>query len=355
MERKFDSILTQFGFNKEDFDYSPIGNGLINHTFCLTNRLSAQQFILQEINSTVFKNPEKIAKNIRLTSDYLKIHYPNYLFLEPLKSIEKQDLVVREGSFWRLLPFIKNAIAYDVVDTPEKAYEAAKTFGGLTRRLEGCDLTLFECVLDNFHDLTFRTDQFTQALKNGDPDRLSTAESLIQQLKKYNFIEEIYSEWINSEKYKLRIQHHDTKLSNVLLHEETYKGLCVIDLDTLMPGYIFSDFGDMMRTYLSPVSEEETDLEKIIVRSDYFNMITKGYLEEVGAILTTEEKKALFNAGLIMMYMQSLRFLTDYLNGDVYYKIHSPKHNYERALNQFTLLERYNDQKNNFERTINSF
>jgi hypothetical protein len=134
--------------------------------------------------------------------------------------------------------------------------------------------------------------------------------------------------------------HHDTKINNVLLNKDTYEGICVCDLDTLMPGKIISDLGDMVRTYVCPVSEEERDFSLIVIRDEYYEALMQGYLAEIGGTLTKVEKEQLFFAGKFMIYMQGIRFLTDYLNGDVYYPIKYPAHNYDRAKNQLVLLRR---------------
>lgn len=341
MGNSIEKIIVAFGFQVENVNYSPIGNGLINATFLLQEKVEFKDYILQEINRHVFKEPHKIAKNIRITANYLTKHFPDYLFPSPIQTVDGKEMACINNSYWRLIPYIENSIVFDEVDSVEIAYQAAKTFAGFTKRLNDCPLDDIQHTIPNFHNLSLRVEQFEKAIQAAQRDRLNHAESLIQKLKHYLFIEDIYKEWTTSPEFKQRLQHHDTKISNVLLHQSSNQGLCVIDLDTLMTGYIFSDFGDMVRTYLSPVSENETDLDKIIVRKEYFEAIQKGYLEEKGEVMTPKEKESLFNAGLIMIYMQSLRFLTDYLNRDAYYRVNYPLHNYDRAMNQFILLHRY--------------
>jgi Ser/Thr protein kinase RdoA (MazF antagonist) len=151
--------------------------------------------------------------------------------------------------------------------------------------------------------------------------------------------------------FKLRVTHHDTKISNVLFDQEG-KGLCVIDLDTVMPGYFISDVGDMMRTYLSPVSEEEKELDKIVVRDEFYKAIVEGFYKEMKEELTETEKKYFFYAGTFMIYMQALRFFTDFLNDDIYYGAKYPRHNFMRAKNQLVLLEQLLKKQDQLERIL---
>jgi thiamine kinase-like enzyme len=181
--------------------------------------------------------------------------------------------------------------------------------------------------------------QFEKAIKDGNKERIKQSAAIISFLKNQYKIVTISEQISNNNDFKKRVTHHDSKISNVLF-DENNKGLCVIDLDTVMPGYFISDFGDMMRTYLSPVSEEEKDLSKIEIREEYFKAIADGYLSEMGNELSAVEKKYLVYAGKFMVYMQALRFLTDHLNNDTYYGAKYEGHNFIRANNQAALLKK---------------
>src|SRR5690606_22487992 len=189
-----------------------------------------------------------------------------------------------------------------------------------------------------FHDLTFRFEQFRTAISNAQPQRLQRASKLISIIDQYSSVPADFERIQNGGIIRKRVTHHDTKISNVLF-DENGKGLCVIDLDTVMPGYFISDAGDMMRTYLSPANEEEKDYSRIDVREDVFGAIVKGYLSSMGDELTSEEQKLIIYAGSFMIYMQALRFLTAHLNRDVYYGARSPDHNFVRAGNPLALLQ----------------
>jgi Ser/Thr protein kinase RdoA (MazF antagonist) len=313
------------------------GSGLINTTWKITDK--NRSYILQRINQDVFKHPEWIASNLRQIAGYLKIHHPDYLFVEPVKTLDNQDLAIsKEAGYFRLLPFIKDSHSIDVVTEPSQAYEAAKQFGRFTALLEGMKLDHLHTTIADFHNLTLRFRQFEDAIATGIPDRILNAGPEITYLKDKSGIVTTYQQICNNPSFHLRVTHHDTKISNVLL-DASNKGLCVIDLDTVMAGYFISDVGDMLRTYLSPASEEETDMEKIRIRTDIFEAIVKGYLSEMNAILSADEKKAFIYAGKFMIYMQAIRFLSDYLNGDTYYGARYADHNLQRARNQIRLLQ----------------
>ena len=247
------------------------------------------------------------------------------------------------GGYYRLYPFIDSSVTIDVVHTPAEAFEAARQFGGFTRMLAGFPVARLHETLPAFHDLSLRYRDFGEALENGLPDRIHKAAQLIDYLKAQHPLVTEYGNIRSNPGFKLRVTHHDTKISNVLFNRQG-KGICVIDLDTVMPGYFISDVGDMLRTYLSPVSEEEQDFSLIRIRQPYFRAIVEGYLEEMSDELTATEIDAFVYAGAFLMYMQALRFITDYIRGDVYYGSRYEGHNYIRAVNQTTLLQRYTTQ-----------
>jgi Ser/Thr protein kinase RdoA (MazF antagonist) len=330
-------VLPAYGLKEETSILEPFGTGLINNTWKVTTPGNA--YILQRINDAVFLDPEAIAYNIKLVDAYLKQMHPSYPFIAPLTSTEGSQMIyVKDKGFYRMFPFVPGSHSIDVVHTPSQAYEAALQFGRFTSLLSGMDITQLKLTILSFHDLELRYNQFLDALKNGNTERIKNSQRLIEQLQLRSFIVDQYKSIRQNPEFKLRVTHHDTKISNVLFDKDD-KGICVIDLDTLMPGYFISDVGDMMRTYLSPVNEEETDLSKIEVRDEFYKAIVQGYYQEMKAYLTGTEKEHFFYAGEFMIYMQALRFLTDHLNNDIYYGAKYPGHNFNRALNQATLLD----------------
>ncbi|MBS1663863.1 MAG: aminoglycoside phosphotransferase family protein [Bacteroidetes bacterium] len=334
-----DAILAAYGF-EPNTQAIPHGTGLINRTW----KIHAPQkgnFILQRINEAVFRHPEQIAENIDKVSDYLAIHYPDAIFPRPARTLTGQTLLVpTPNQYFRLYPFIEGSTTIDVASNPTQAYEAARTFGAFTRMLAQFPADTLHSTLPGFHNLSRRYKDFKIALEKGNPQRLLHAESLISYLKKQSNIVTQYESILTNPNFHRRVTHHDTKISNILFDAQE-KGICVIDLDTMMPGYLISDVGDMLRTYLSPVSEEEKEYRHIDVRDAYFQAILEGYLEETKEQLTREEKEAFVYSGAFMMYMQALRFLTDYLQDDIYYGRQYEEHNFVRASNQSTLLALY--------------
>lgn len=315
----------------------PFGTGLINHTWKIDN--GPDQFILQRINDAVFKDPSLIAGNIRIISHFLAAHHPHYLFVTPEKTLEGEDMLYINDGYFRLFPFVQDSHTIDVVNSTVQAYEAAKQFGRFTKLLCNFPCDQLHITLPDFHNLSLRYQQFENAIAEGNAARIKEADATIEFLKNNRSIVATSEQLQENPAFKKRVTHHDTKISNVLFDKNDH-GLCVIDLDTVMPGYFISDVGDMLRTYLSPVSEEETDFNKIEIRTDYFKAIAAGYLEEMKEELSESEKAHFIYAGKFMIYMQALRFLTDYFNNDLYYGSKYEGHNFMRAKNQVVLLEK---------------
>jgi len=332
-------ILTSFGLSPT-LEVSRINTGYINFTYKLTGERS---FILQRVNKNVFKRPEIIASNLRLAADHLANAHPDYLFLSSIKSVDGQEMVYDDEGFpWRLFPYISNTITIDKVETEQEAYNAARGFGWLTKNLSGCHVSAFEPTIERFHDLSLRYQQFEHALEHAERSRKEEAKDAIDASKRFSFLVKEYENLIASKALLLRITHNDTKINNILFDASTREAVCVIDLDTLMPGYFIYDLGDMIRTFVSPVDEEEKDLKKIVVRKNIYDALLRGYLFAMDDSLTTEERKAIPFSGQMMTYIMALRMLADFLNGDVYYQTTYPKQNLIRARNQLRLLELLN-------------
>jgi len=321
----------------------PFGSGLINHTWKVTN--DGHDYILQRINNQVFREPWNISDNIRMIGTYLSEHHSDYLFTLPEKTITGEDLYhAEQEGYFRLFPFIKGSHTIDVVQNAQQAYTAAFEFGRFTSLLSGFPANRLKITIPDFHNLSLRYSKFLLALTEGIPQRIANAKDAIQFILFQDNIVRLYSDIIKNDQFKIRVTHNDTKISNVLF-DESGGGLCVIDLDTVMPGYFISDVGDMMRTYLCPVSEEETDFKKIEIREGFYEAIVTGYSEQMNNTLTKAEKQHFLYAGQFMIFMQAIRFLTDYLCGDVYYGSKYPEHNLARAKNQIVLFQKLSEHK----------
>jgi Ser/Thr protein kinase RdoA (MazF antagonist) len=338
-------VLSAYGFDSSAV-VQPFGSGLINHTWKIEGHDG--NYILQKINEEVFRDPASIEHNIKEIAAYLKKHHPEYYFVAPVLCRKGKEMLHLEGEgFFRLFPFVPGSVSFDVVETPEQAFEASQQFGRFTRLTAGLDVNSLRTTIPSFHNLPLRYEQFQLAVKEGNKDRIRKSEALISSSMQHVEIVNEYHAIVSNSQFKLRVTHHDTKISNVLF-DKAGKGICVIDLDTVMPGYFISDVGDMMRTYLSPVSEEEKDFSKIEVRDDFYKAIVEGYFSEMKNELTPTERNYFFYSGAFMIYMQALRFLTDYLNDDRYYGSKYPGHNFVRAGNQLVLLERLMEKRMRF-------
>ncbi len=339
-----DQILPLYGIQPVKSDIQLFGDGLINHTWKITTESAG--YILQKVNQSVFKKPQDIDQNITLLNAFLKDKHPEYLFVTPLCGSSGKSLIETPAGFFRLFPFVENSHSLNVLNRKEEAYEAAKQFGKFSMLLNDFDVTQLHITLSDFHNLSLRYEQFLSAVQRATEERKTKSSALISFINEHKNLVEIYNSIVHNQEIPLRVIHHDTKINNVLFDPQN-KGICVIDLDTVMPGYFISDVGDMMRTYLSSANEEETDLNKINVRIDFFKAIYDGYMEEMGSVLTETEKKYFVYAGKFIIYMQAIRFLADYLQDDIYYGEKYPEHNFNRAANQIQLLRKYIEIEDN--------
>ena len=337
------NILGKYGIDEAKTIVEPLTTGLINRTWKISD--DGNQYILQRINDYVFKKPYYIAENIRMVDDYLKKHNPSYLFPSAIKTIKGEDIVYDESEGWfRLFPFVKGSHTIQIVTLPGQAFEAAMQFGKFTKLLSGFDASKLHKTIPDFHNLGLRFQQFEKAIENGNSNRIKQSNELIKEIKTRHYIVTGFEKIENNHLIKQRVTHHDTKISNVLF-DDREKGICIIDLDTLMPGYFISDLGDMMRTYLSPAGEEEKDFSKIEIRDYFFKAIIAGYAGTMGDELTGDEQYLIFFSGLFLIYMQAMRFLTDHLNNDIYYGAAYENHNFIRAGNQIQLLKKLEEKQ----------
>lgn len=330
-------ILECFGLNPSSFEVMPHGNGLIHQTYVL-KQYSVPKYILQKVNDAVFRNPEDIAYNLKFIGSFLQSKKPGYPFTIPIFTIANENYARVDSSYYRMFHFVRDSHTISVCNTEEQAYEAAKAFGDFTSKLSGLPLENLKETIPQFHNLKYRFDSFKQALKLGNKQRIDDSKHLIDWFFNNENIVKNFNAILLDNKFKLRVTHHDTKISNVLF-DDFNKSICVIDLDTVMPGYFISDVGDMIRTYTSEADEEEKDLDKIYFRKNFFDAIKAGYLENMNNRLSAAELDSFTYAGKFMIYMQALRFFTDFLNDDCYYGAKYPTHNLVRAKNQMRLFD----------------
>ncbi len=349
----FEPILSLSNIDQSDYSVKSFGDDLINHTWKIIS--SGKEFLLQKINQKVFHRPINIMENCSLLSDYFLRNHPGYLFISPLINNDRRNYVVdAENNYYRLFPFVKDSYTCNEVRKPTMAYEATKQFGRFTNLLSNFDPSSLHVTVPDFHNLTLRQRQFESALQSGNRKRIEESRETISFLVTQTELVETFEKIRLSPEFKLRVIHHDAKINNVLFDIGTDVGLCVIDLDTVMPGYYISDVGDMLRTYLSPASEEETDFSRISIRDEFFQQIVRGYLEEMKSKLSDYEIQFFLYAGKFSIYIQAIRFLTDYLNNDIYYSVKYPDHNLIRANNQSVLLKSFLEKEESLNVILNN-
>ena len=329
------SIFEQYGW--VNATAIPLTQGLINQTFEVHSLQG--DFILQNINSQVFKDPFAIDYNIKAIGQYYNLNKQDQLFTHLVPTLRGETLIEWEGKYYRAFKKI-DGIALDVLTTASQANAAANQFGQFTASLIEFPIAQLKVTIPQFHDLALRYHQFEQALVHGDANRISQAKDAILFLQSHQVYVKKWLHFTGHQDAHLCVTHHDTKISNVLFKDQA--AICVIDLDTTMPGYFISDVGDMCRTYLCPVNETCQDLNLIKVLPERWTAIQNGYLEAMGEFLTNFEKDHFAFSGQSIIYMQALRFLTDYLQLDQYYRVERPDQNLDRTLNQNQLLIEFN-------------
>ena len=354
MEHDIKHIAENFNLTGRLIRSESFGSGHINDTYSLTCEKDNRQknYILQRINHEVFKNPPEMMENIRRVTNHI-----HQKFQERQSKFASRQLIVIEtkdgadffrddnGNYWRLYNRIENAITYDTIESPELAYEAARMFGQFTAILT--DLpgpTLHETIPD-FHTTPKRFITFQEILRQDPCNRAKDAGTEIDFVLQNAGICDVLINHADKGEIPVRTTHNDTKINNVLLDEKTHKGVCVIDLDTVMPGLSLYDFGDMVRTATNPAEEDERDLSKVTMRMPIFEMLLKGFAEETHTFLTTAEKKNMVFAGKLITFEQMIRFFADHLIGDIYYKIHRDGHNLDRCRTQMKMVQSIIEQE----------
>ena len=337
-------ILDQFQLKEKVVSVEPFGNGHINDTLKVTVENNEVKYVLQRINHLIFNNVDMLQNNIHTVTTHIR----RKLEEKGVADIDRKVLTflpAKDGknyyfdgdSYWRVCLFIPRSKSYEEV-SPELSYEAGKAFGEFQSMLSDLPEGALGETIPNFHNMEFRLQQFHEAIANDPAGRLKEVSSLVEEIEKRADSMCIQERMYREGKLKKRTNHCDTKVNNILFDEEG-NVLCVIDLDTVMPGFVLSDIGDFIRTAGNTGAEDDENLDNVRVNIPIFEAYTRGYMETARSFLTPMEIQLLPYGGRLLTYMQTVRFLTDYINGDVYYKIHRPKHNLIRTKAQFKLLQ----------------
>ena len=346
-------IAARFAVNGRVAYCERYGNGHINETY-LVETDGGARYILQKINDTVFQNVPALMENVSAVTRYLRAHTDDpRRAMHLVQTTEGADYLRDEaGGWWRMYDFIENSICLQAAETDEDFYQSAVAFGEFQRELSEFPAHTLHETIAKFHDTRNRYVQFREALNDDPLGRAASVQTEIEfALAREKNAGEL-KRLLEAGELPLRVTHNDTKLNNVLLDRETRKPLCVIDLDTVMPGLAAFDFGDSIRFGASTAAEDETDLGKVEMSLELFETYARGFLEACGRALSPLEKATLPLGAKLMTLECGVRFLTDYLSGDTYFRIHRPNHNIDRGRTQFKLVSDMEKKQNEMRAVI---
>nr|WP_294938964.1 aminoglycoside phosphotransferase family protein [uncultured Prevotella sp.] len=357
---QFKSIISHFAISGTVSEIKPLGNGLINDTYKVTTvEADAPDYVLQRINDSIFTDVDLLQNNIEEVTHHIR----EQLVKEGADDIDRKVLTfvktdegktyIKDGKnqYWRISVFIPNAITMDAV-TSETSYHAGKAFGKFEAQVADITDRLGETIPD-FHNMELRRDQLRQAVKEDRAGRAEGVKDFIADIEKYMDEMCLCQCLFREGKLKKHVCHCDTKVNNMMFDQEGHV-LCVIDLDTVMPSLFVSDYGDFLRTAANTIAEDSPEFDKINFRMDIFEAFTRGYIESASSFLSPLEISLLPHAAELFPYMQAVRFLWDYLNGDHYWKCKYPEHNLVRAQNQWHLFLKAKEHEEEMKEVINN-
>ena len=341
-------IAEKFCIQGEYQDYKQNTSGLINKTFIIRSNDGKADFryILQTVNTTVFTHPKELIQNINSVTAYLQEQIRRSggdPMRETLSLIPTHDgllyYIGADGKFWRMYNFIDGASSYDKVESPEMFYHCGRAFGHFQRLLAAYPADTLYPTIPRFHDTPNRLNDFRQAIAQDRAKRCSQVKPEIDGYLSHAELCDCITKEIAAGRVPVRVTHNDTKLNNVMIDDKTKKAICIVDLDTVMPGSALYDFGDAIRFGANNAAEDEKDLSLVYLRQELFDVFSKGFLEEARDALTQTELSLLPESAILMTLECGMRFLGDYLNGDIYFGIKYPEHNLDRARTQLRLVE----------------
>jgi aminoglycoside phosphotransferase (APT) family kinase protein len=355
-ENSIGAAARHFAIDGHFVGASPYGSGHINDSYCAVFQQNGAQmrYIIQRMNHQIFKNPVALMENVERVTAHLARQLDGQFDRERrvLTLVPARDGRAWHedecGHFWRAYRFIENARSFDAVETPAQAYQAARAFGQFQQLLAGLPAPRLHDTIPDFHHTPKRFAALRHALAADVANRVALAKAEID----FALARESIVGALIDANLPERVTHNDTKFNNVLLDDATGEGICVIDLDTVMPGLAAYDFGDMVRTTTSPAMEDEQDLSKVSMEFAMFEALVRGYLDTAGTFLTDAEKQHLAFSGKLITFEIGIRFLTDYLSGDTYFKVHREGHNLDRCRTQFKLVESIESQEDKMHRFV---
>ena len=346
---KIDEAIGQFRYEGVLIDERPYGSGHINDTYLLTFEIAEMgtiKVILQRMNKNIFTKPIELMENILNVTSYLRKKIienggdPDRETLNVIRTVDDMPYFVdSEGEYWRSYKFITDATSYDQVESPEDFYQSAVAFGNFQRLLAEYPAETLHETIEGFHDTKARFQVFKKAVEDDVCGRAASVQKEIQFVLEHEHLANVFADLLEKKEIPLRVTHNDTKLNNIMIDNKTRKGICVIDLDTVMPGLAMNDFGDSIRFGASTATEDEQDLSKVSCDMELFDLYAKGFIEGCGGKLTEKEIDLMPTGAMVMTFECGMRFLTDCLQGDTYFKIHRENHNLDRCRTQFKLVK----------------
>lgn len=357
-------VIENFQFEGEYTEGIPYGSGHINDTFRVTfqHKGETKRYILQRMNNQIFLNPEELMENVVGVTSWLRkkiVENGGEPERETLNLVPAKDGKAfykdSEGEYWRVYLFIEGAKTYDLVENQEDFYQSAVAFGRFQGLLADYPAETLHETIQDFHNTVKRLDTFKKAVEADGCGRAAQVQEEIQFVLDREALAHKLCDMQAEGKLPLRVTHNDTKLNNIMIDDETRKAICVIDLDTVMPGLSVSDFGDSIRFGASTGAEDEPDLSKVSCSMELFELYTKGFVEGCKGSLTEEELDMLPVGAMTMTYECGMRFLTDYLEGDHYFKIHREGHNLDRCRTQFKLVKDMEEKWNQMNEIVNKY
>lgn len=342
------TAMNSFRFDGKPEEAVSYGSGHINDTFLVTSVLedgTKKKYILQRMNREIFTKPEELMENVINVTSFLRkkiLERGGNPERETLNVVLTKDgnsyFVDSIGEYWRAYEFIEDAVSYDAVERPEDFYESAVAFGNFQSLLSDYPADTLHETIQGFHDTRARFLTFKKAVEDDIMGRAASVQKEIAFVLEREEVACVLGDMLAAGELPLRVTHNDTKLNNIMMDKKTGKGICVIDLDTVMPGLAINDFGDSIRFGASTAAEDEVDLSKVSCDMDLFELYSRGFIEGCKGSLTEKEREMMPMGAKVMTFECGMRFLTDYLQGDTYFKIHREHHNLDRCRTQFKLV-----------------
>lgn len=356
------SVIRQFAIYGDFVSCKPVGNGHINNTYRSTFNQAGREirYTHQRINKSVFKQPEQVMDNIVSVTSFLRQLYIS----QGLSDVSRRTLTVvpcrdgkmfyvdENGDYWRTYLYVENVQTYEVLENEELAYRLGKAIGNFQNSLSSYNGSRLHDTIPRFHDMHMRYEQLDEALEKDVKKRADTIKEELDFLAANRERGMVLTDGLASGRLREGITHNDTKVNNILFDEKTGAALCVIDLDTVMPGTVLFDTGDLIRTATNTAAEDEQDVSKVQFNFAVFKALIKGYVEEASGFLSPYEKSLIAESGRTITLIMAVRMVTDYLNGDVYYKIDYPEHNIVRARTQIALIKAMDAQWDEIQRFV---